>query len=106
MGPEANITTTVLHLAIPSVIEKHKQNQTNKQTNKQEKGLLSENWREWLEEKHSLFNSIRIAVIPYYVMKILTHNPDAQSCLVDTFHWYNSFRYMLETKQLNVISIN
>ena len=34
MGPEANITTTVLHLAIPSVIEKHKQNQTNKQTNK------------------------------------------------------------------------
>ena len=106
MGPEANITTTVLHLAIPSVIEKHKQNQTNKQTNKQEKGLLSENWREWLEEKHSLFNSIRIAVIPYYVMKILTHNPDAQSCLVDTFHWYNSFRYMLDTKQLNVRSIN
>lgn len=106
MGPEANITTTVLHLAIPSVIEKHKQNQTNKQTNKQEKGLLGENWREWLEEKHSLFNSIRIAVIPYYVMKILTHNPDAQSCLVDTFHWYNSFRYMLDTKQLNVISIN
>ena len=46
MGPEANITTTVLHLAIPSVIEKHKQNQTNKQTNKQEKGLLGENWRE------------------------------------------------------------
>ena len=106
MGPEANITTTVLHLAIPSVIEKHKQNQTNKQTNKQEKELLGENWPEWLEEKHSLFNSIRIAVIPYYVMKILTHNPDAESCLVDTVHWYNNFRYILKTKQLNIVSIN
>ena len=41
MGPEANITTTVLHLAIPPVIEKHKQNQTNKQTNKQtRKGIV------------------------------------------------------------------
>ena len=34
MGPKANIKTTVLHLAVPSVIEKHKQNQTNEQTRK------------------------------------------------------------------------